>query len=156
MQTKPDYQNIIRKHQRQAPVRLSQLAKDLDVDIKVTDMGDDISGSLHFDQNIGRWKISVNRRHTKERQRFTIAHELAHLFLHTDEIGTGILEDDMFYRSRLTNKMEREANQMAADILMPWARIRDLTKQGYKSPEDLAEALNVSVPAMYARLGLPT
>lgn len=156
MRVSTQYSDIIRKHQNQYPIRLSQLAKDLGIVVKVTDMDDNISGCLYYDDTLSRWKIMVNRRHTKQRQRFTVAHELAHWFLHRNELETGKVEDDAFYRSTLSDQREKEANQFAADILMPWKTIQKLTKQGYNAPEQLAEALDVSLPAISARLGLPT
>lgn len=156
MRPPAQYADIIREHQKKHPVKLSSLAKELDIVVKITDLSDDISGQLYLDKDTKKWKILVNRRHSKQRQRFTLAHEIAHWLLHRDELTSGKLQDDSFYRSTLSDQREREANQLAADILMPWKTIQQLTKQGYTTPEELAAALDVSLPAISARLGLPT
>jgi Zn-dependent peptidase ImmA (M78 family) len=101
----------------------------------------------------------VNRHEHKNRQRFTIAHEIAHYVLHRDQIRNDLnseLTDDTFYRSGLSEKREWEANRLAAEILMPWPLIRTLTAAGKKTPRELAAELEVSESAISIRLGLPT
>src|SRR5690349_13920381 len=44
-------------------------------------LDDDISGAL-FPVSEGKWLIVVNRDHALTRQRFTVAHELGHLYVH--------------------------------------------------------------------------
>jgi Zn-dependent peptidase ImmA (M78 family) len=105
--------------------------------------------------NPNRWVIRVNRHEHKHRQRFTIAHEIAHFVLHKDEIRDGITEDT-FYRSGLPERREWEANRLAADILMPWDLVRALAADGKTTPSELAQELEVSQAAMHIRLGLPT
>ncbi|WP_244665103.1 ImmA/IrrE family metallo-endopeptidase [Candidatus Symbiopectobacterium sp. 'North America'] len=105
----------------------------------------------------GNVVIRVNRHDVKERQRFTLAHEIAHFLLHRDRIGDGIT-DDILYRSKLSDFMEVQANRLAADILMPghliqpklkeFTELRDEEK--YKKLADMAE---VSTTAIKIRLG---
>ncbi|NSZ73025.1 ImmA/IrrE family metallo-endopeptidase [Agrobacterium tumefaciens] len=107
---------------------------------KVTDKG----GSSGY-------AIFVNKSHPETRKRFTIAHELAHYILHERHIGDGLF-DDALYRSGLPDKKEVEANQLAADILMPWQKLQPLI--GKHTPEKLAEIFNVSKESMNIRLGI--
>jgi Zn-dependent peptidase ImmA (M78 family) len=60
------------------------------------------------------------------------------------------------YRSGLSSAEEAEANKLAAQILMPRDLIKELKRSGVKDVEGLADHLQVSVPAMKVRLGIPS
>ncbi len=62
--------------------------------------------------NVGGYPalIFVNRAHPADRERFTVAHELGHLVMHSD--------------LRASEQAEAEADQFAAEFLMPAADIR--------------------------------
>ena len=111
-------------------------------------------------QKSNYYVITVNENHSKVRQRFTIAHEIGHYILHRNKIGDGIT-DNKLYRSstcgrfrnlNIGGKEETEANQLAANILMPFELIDQLIRQGFKLPEKLAEKLEVSTQAIKIRL----
>jgi Zn-dependent peptidase ImmA (M78 family) len=94
--------------------------------------------------------IFVNAGQHEVRRRFTIAHEIAHYLLHRDLIGDGT-QDDVLYRSGLSNRVEAQANRLAADILMPRHLIDEVVKSGIASADDVAELariFNVSKDAM--------
>jgi len=74
--------------------------------------------------------------------------------LHDTLIGDGI-SDDGLYRSGLRNTMEAQANQYAADILMPWDLVNRTIRKGVDDIKDLPKTLNVSGSAMSIRLGVP-
>lgn len=59
--------------------------------------------------------IHINEKLNKKMQRFTCAHELGHALLHHD-INTTFLKSETFFS---TNKIEREANTFAVELLMP-------------------------------------
>lgn len=63
----------------------------------------------------GDFEILFNEKDMPRRQRFTIAHELGHFFLHLDKTGnqTIICLKDEF------DWLETEANNFAAELLMP-------------------------------------
>lgn len=107
---------LIEEHQDTAPVRLSQLAKALGVPVKAATLAPGISGEIR--PSCESFVIRVNRHDPAKRQRFTVAHELAHFLLHADHISAGIA-DDVLYRSSLSDRREAQANRLAADILMP-------------------------------------
>lgn len=146
------HQEVIENHQRSYPIKVAALARDLGLAVREVDMADDVSGSLKKEGD--SWIIRVNRRHAKVRQRFTVAHEIAHFLLHRDKISQG-LTDDTFYRSSLSDNVEREANRLAADILMPWHLVRLAAERGARDPQSLASEFGVSEAAMAIRLGLP-
>ena len=149
-------QTII-QHQAEFPVRLSALARSLGVPVQASTLPPGISGELRPGED-GNFVIRVNRHDAPVRQRFTVAHELAHFLLHRDQIGGGI-RDDVLYRSSLSDAREAEANRLAADILMPeeevWEAYR---RQRGMQQEDvvvrLAQQFGVSEAAMKIRLNL--
>jgi hypothetical protein len=150
---------IIAKYQAQAPVDVVAIAKDLGINVWAMDsLPPSISGKIFRDPLNGgpsAFSIGVNASHSFVRQRFTVAHEIAHFVLHRAKLESGDLVDDALYRGGLSSKEETEANRLAADILMPLALIRSLMQAGIKDPQSLANKLQVSLPAMKIRLGLP-
>ena len=110
---------ICGSHMREIPVRMSRLASDLGVRVHSATLPSGISGELRpCDESPSGFKIRVNRHENKKRQRFTVAHELGHFLLHKDLVADGIV-DNVLYRSTLSNKIEAQANRVAADLLMP-------------------------------------
>ncbi|NOW46687.1 hypothetical protein FHW96_002847 [Novosphingobium sp. SG751A] len=146
---------LIKQFHDVAPVRLPDLARALGVPVKAATLAPGISGEVRPDGN-GGFIARINRHDPKKRQRFSVAHELAHVLLHADQIGEGIT-DDVLYRSTLSNRVEAEANRLAADILMP----DDLVLEYLEIAEErggagliiyLAEAFSVSEAAMKIKL----
>jgi hypothetical protein len=134
------------------PINVVGLANVLGIKVYNARWPDSISGKIQRDPTKGGesgFAIFVNASHSETRRRFTIAHEIAHYVLHEDRIGDGVF-DDALYRSGLSNQEEREANGLAANILMPWQKLNPHV--GKPLPE-LAEMFNVSEQAMEVRLG---
>ena len=149
--------DIVKKHQkRKIPVDLVALAEELGAKVyDVTNWPDDIAGMVQTDKKRGgsrRYVIYVNDKHHANRQRFTIAHEIAHIILHEHLIGEGI-KDNGLYRSGLPNTVEWAANRAAANILMPWDKIEEFIEDDTISVTDLARRFGVSCSAMSIRLG---
>ncbi|MDR0675826.1 MAG: ImmA/IrrE family metallo-endopeptidase [Elusimicrobiota bacterium] len=65
-----------------------------------------------------QFKIIVNENQNKERQRFSIAHEIAHFVLHKSHISDGSKIGRESIDS-LDNEKEIEADDLAANIIMP-------------------------------------
>ncbi|WP_242461014.1 ImmA/IrrE family metallo-endopeptidase [Pseudomonas sivasensis] len=151
-----DYQRtVISSHQTNLPVAVGAIAKDLGLTILKSTMPGSISGEIR--ETEGVITIKVNRHDVKERQRFTIAHEIAHFLLHRERLAGGIT-DDVLYRSRLSDDLEREANRLAADIIMPASLIQEaLIMHGTLKPDDrykkIAELAQVSLAAIKIRTG---
>jgi hypothetical protein len=144
---------VIAKHQTKPPVDVEAIAKDLGIKIYREDLGSEIFGSLLRDRSRGGWSgyaICLNRNNHPNRQRFTLAHEIAHFVLHRDLAEAGII-DDIHYRSTLSNIHETQANQLAADILMPRALVAKEYVSRMEGPP-LAARFLVSELAMNIRL----
>jgi Zn-dependent peptidase ImmA (M78 family) len=88
--------------------------------VRVMDLDDDISGAL-LPISEGKWLILVNKDHPITRQRFSVAHELGHLFLHQYRVPHA--DRTMKLRDAQSSQgsafEEIEANQFAAELLMP-------------------------------------
>ena len=100
--------------------------------------------------------IGVSTSEPLVRQRFTIAHELGHFFLHTDKDAFVDYRDNM--KGIVRTAREKEANMFAAALLMPRHTLlkdfRSLAKDGFSDDELslLAKKYSVSEDAMRFRL----
>ncbi|MBF4438236.1 ImmA/IrrE family metallo-endopeptidase, partial [Vibrio anguillarum] len=99
------------------PINVSELARQLGIMVRYEPMQDEESGSLKKEKKSGNWVMTVNSLHHPHRQRFTIAHEIAHRIRHA--ASSDSFEDTTFFRNGETNWMEAEANDFAASLLMP-------------------------------------
>ena len=110
---------IIKKYQNAESVKVGALAEEFGLTVLLATLPTLISGEIRPDpKNKGKFIVKVNAHQHKNRQRFTIAHEIAHFLLHRDLIKEGVVESVLF-RSSLSNAIEAQANRLAADILMP-------------------------------------
>ena len=108
-----------------------------------------------------RTLIGVNSTHPATRQRFTLAHEIAHLKLHE---GQAVFIDHLVrvnWRDGTSAREEVEANAFAAELLMPRKFMtqeieRAIGKTRQIAPEQpivtLADTFQVSQEAMRYRL----
>jgi Zn-dependent peptidase ImmA (M78 family) len=146
---------IIRRFQVTAPVDVTAMAQALGLRVwEDASLPDGIAGKLFHDQLNGGaegFSIVVRASDPYVRRRFTVAHEIAHFVLHRNAIGSG-LTDDAFYRSGLPTTMEAEANQFAADILMPRDLLARYINQYGAEARVLASIFKVSEAAMKIRL----
>ncbi|MFC5344867.1 ImmA/IrrE family metallo-endopeptidase [Brevundimonas staleyi] len=152
-QLPPHQREVIAAAQAAQPVRLGDIARAFGISVKASTLPAGISGEIR--PSGGAFEIKVNRHDSRGRQRFTVAHELAHFLLHRDQIGSGV-SDDALYRSSLSDAREAEANRLAADILMPRESVRAAFAESVGSFEErlqfLADHFGVSEAAMAIRL----
>lgn len=144
---------------RKAPVNIEEMIRAVGIDLdKKAELDPEIAGQIERLDD-GAYRISVNRADHYYRQRFTMAHELGHWFMHRDLIGSGV--DDTpayrstnagkFYNVKIRREHETEANQIAASLLMP----ADLVRSEFAKdtdPASLAKRFQVSKAAMEIRL----
>lgn len=149
---------VIAKYQSAAPVDVVSIAEEMGLRVwEMHHLSEGVSGQIWRDPlNGGSSGFSIGVKATEPlvRKRFTIAHELAHFILHRGSLDGGLFEDIM-YRGGLSSREETQANQMAADILMPFPLIKKLVNEGQNTLDLLANRLLVSQPALRIRLGLP-
>ncbi len=148
--------SIVERHLREKPVRLGILAQELGINVKLSALGRGLSGLI--ESKDGSYTIKINRHETRERQRFTLAHEIAHFLLHREAIDSnGEIRDNVLYRSGQPKRLEYEANRLAADLIMPNELVQsDLASIGVPVSdaviERLAQEWQVSKAAMEIRL----
>lgn len=151
----PDHVKLLSQFTKQVPVQVGALAQALGLKVVVAALPLNISGMIQPDGD-GGFVVKVNRFEPKERQRFTIAHEIAHYLLHRDRISMGVV-DSVLYRSKLSSRLEAEANKLAADIIMPMDQVQAMVANAHQSGDDLlallAETFQVSKQAMGIRTG---
>lgn len=117
----------------------------------------------------GSFQILITNDKSLQRQRFSIAHELGHLFLHmgyliNEELWNNVSDynDSVYYRYGHSEE-ENEANEFAAALLMPETKFREVAKKNLKSGryniDEIALFFDVSASAVLTRgkwLGLFT
>ena len=107
--------------------------------------------------------IGINIRHAPNRRRFTLAHELAHVQLHRQELEDGVHVDRGSLRRDAraaagVDPIEIEANAFAAGLLMPTAFLaselegRSVDLEDDEAVAALANRFKVSGAAMRYRL----
>jgi Zn-dependent peptidase ImmA (M78 family) len=143
----------------QSHVDVEAIARRLGLAVVREAMGDDISGMLV--SKPGLTTICINKDQHTNRQRFTIAHEIGHHVMRHLFAGEHVHVDRVIMRnatsSEGTDAREIEANQFAANLLMPEDMVHH-HMQSLKSQyvEDivpkLAKQFKVSEQAMAFRL----
>lgn len=160
-------QGLLSRHSIQTgPIPVENIVQSLRIELRFQAGDDDLSGFLLRDPKGGRAIIGVNSKHHKNRQRFTMAHELGHFLLHKGE-SVHIDGFDRAFQLKLrdedsskgTDNEEKEANLFAAELLMPESFLTkdlsdladiDLFRQDVLKP--LAKKYGVSTEALTFRL----
>ncbi|MCH7699027.1 MAG: ImmA/IrrE family metallo-endopeptidase [Chloroflexi bacterium] len=138
------------------PVDVHKIAEQLDFLVVPYDFPDETSAVLYIHEGVK--SIGVNQRHAPVRQRFSIAHELGHyLSGHEDytERGEGekIQVDGRFDPSDPQQRLEQEANDFAAELLMPEAMVKEeMARMESFDATILARRFDVSEQALWIRL----
>lgn len=144
------------------PVPVEQIAASHGIQIVRSSAEWNESGFLLRDND--RIIVGINARNSPKRQRFTIAHELGHWLLHDGKpliVDQSVMinkRDDV--SSQATDWQEIQANQFAAELLMPFKFVTDelrrLMSSDIGSREELittlARIFSVSNDAMGWRL----
>ncbi|WP_054177112.1 ImmA/IrrE family metallo-endopeptidase [Citrobacter sp. CtB7.12] len=134
---------------RLIPFDLDSFISKIGIELHRIIMDDELSGMLQKNTE-GRWIISVNSLHHPKRQRFTLAHELGHYFLHRNRAISFV--DEALYRSTHMDSMEYEANNFAGALLMPKKQLIDFMNSKGTDAELISEYFNVSVLAAKIRV----
>ena len=143
------------------PVPVERIAKLRGVRVEYAPLDDELSGLAHIRDDV--LIIGVNALHASNRQRFTLAHELAHVLLHRRELeGAVHVDRGSLRRDALAaegvDPIEVEANAFAAELLMPTHLLISALKRHPVDLEDddavaaLAKRFRVSDAAMRYRL----
>jgi Zn-dependent peptidase ImmA (M78 family) len=129
-----------------APVPVDRIARALGARVRYSALDEELSGFVYIKDGVPI--IGVNALHHPNRQRFTIAHEIAHLQLHPQFIKGEVHVDKKFSEFILrrdaasatgTEKLEVEANQFAAALLMPAEMLDQFLQDADCDVEDESE-----------------
>lgn len=150
------------------PIDVYSIARNASIEISDGDFDntDNISGMLYRDDE--HTAIAINPNHHPNRQRFSIAHELGHYYLHTGGLFVDRVDRvnaTRHFRNEISSlaidRKEIEANTFAANLLMPKSFIISeinniLEERENISAEDLigilSDIFSVSGTAMAYRL----
>lgn len=133
------------------PVDPAFIARAMGIEVYISDLPEDVSGLLVKEPDNAP-EIYVSRATGRNRQRYSVAHELGHY-------RERITEDDQPYRwvdyrgpSAKNGDQPREvyANQFAAALLMPAPLVKQLFQKGLDDVL-LATTFGVSAEAMFLR-----
>lgn len=150
-------------------VEVEKIASALGIDIIEGEFraedGKKISGLIKMSGKNGRPVIAINAKEPTQRKRFTIAHEIGHFILHRNE-QMHIDQDFEFaaFRdsssSKATSLKEIQANQFAAELLMPSDEVQEIIKSNFpqkKITEIIDEISNTyNVSALAATIKIST
>lgn len=152
----PEVRGDIDQYLVEHPVKLGAIAKRLGIKVLLSTLPRGTSGQIG--QEGEDFVIRINRHEAKHRQRFTLAHEIAHYLLHRDKIvASGGWSENVLLRSGQPANIEYEANRLASDLVIPSAQLAEATAE-YSGPmtseviEDLARRFGVSTAAMEIKL----
>lgn len=149
-----------------APVDVEKLARSLGAEVQYQPADEDLSGFIVRNRKQRSAVIGVNSTHHRNRQRFTIAHEVGHFLLHDqEEIHVDRNECGLLIRrrdeesSKGEDDYEKEANVFAAELLMPAtflerdiASLEDVSLLDEDVLQPLARKYGVSTAALTFRL----
>jgi Zn-dependent peptidase ImmA (M78 family) len=150
---------------RTLPIDIDKLASLVNASVKVGKLEEGLSG-FAFQKN-GMKFIGISSEENPLRRRFTLAHELGHIYLHKRDhlsYDSGLMMLRNEHSSDGTDLKEIEANRFAAELLMPEEEVRkdmmsspnidfmDDTKETRDFVKDLADKYKVSPRAMSVRL----
>lgn len=152
-------QEVFEKHIKTIPVEIEPLFKHYGLQLVKKDLDSEISGMLVL--NGGQKFIVINQNQSPQRQRFTAMHELGHFILHKKD-NDYFLDTTIEWRREnpegLNRKQEIQANEFAANLLMPEKEIQRIVEEkNYNYFDDveiakMAKLFKVSKPAMKIRL----
>lgn len=120
---------------RAPPVPVDRIARNLGAQLRYSPLDEQLSGMIYISGQTPI--IGINSLHHPNRQRFSIAHEVAHLVLHRQQLIPGKVHVDKEFKVQFmtlnrdetsalgTDRIEIEANQFAAELLMPTAWFLD-------------------------------
>lgn len=131
------------------PADIIKIAKANDIDVYEGDLDKKVSGAIKYDKSTNKFAILLNKNDARTRQRFTLAHELGHFFLHKEILMSDEIHIDTMFR--MPDEKEKEVDYFAGALLMNKTLLKKMYKDN-KTIAELAELFDVSISAMTVRL----
>jgi Zn-dependent peptidase ImmA (M78 family) len=149
---------------------IHEIAKFEDVPIHYDNYENAFDGMLLYDTDSSDFHIHINidngNRKDSKRGRFTLAHELGHLFLDEHRLGLkyGLLEPHgSFHNINQKTLIEEEADYFASSLLMPTIKFRNHSSEykkrtgnrkfSFDTIKDLSDSFQTSVLSTLIRFG---
>ncbi len=114
------------------PINIEDLAKKLNIEVRYKDLNK-LSGVIKYTPSSDKVIITINSNDFELRQRFTLAHEIAHYIHDINFEKEKKIEDTIssqtHFRKEPLSPIERRADKFASDLLMP----NELFKKEVKS-----------------------
>lgn len=148
---------LINNDMFKVPVDVVKIAKLNGITVYEGDLEKNVSGAIRYNQEKENFEILVNKNDTRERKRFTIAHEIGHFFLHREILMSDEIHIDIMYRmpneDEEQKRREKEVDYFAGALLMNKTLLTKMYNENNTITE-LAEIFDVSVSAMTVRLDI--
>lgn len=125
-------------------VRVGAICEKLGLEVIFKNLGDGHSG--YFESKTKT--IVINDHYPATRNLFTVAHEIGHYILHN---GTNNRFDSYHQYTPEENKMEREANNFAASLLMPSYKFIEMFNKFHANILEISDVFGVSQRATEIR-----
>lgn len=154
---------IYEKYKNKIPFQVVEFANEVGLEVFEDKLAENISGKIDKKEN-GKFACYVNEKNSPTRQVFTIAHELGHYFRHRSFFETNstleeplismynTFQKDRNHYSEEEKKRESEANEFAAELLMPEVIVKQKWHELNQSLTRMAKYFNVSEMAMAFRI----
>lgn len=133
----------------QCPVSMNQYVEAIGAGLQYVNLPENESGHSLPVKN--KWHIIINEGHLEERQRFTICHELGHIYLNLQNEHVG-KSDSQRYTKRPTNEVLCDV--FASEILLPSDHFKPLVNAeevGFNAVASLGRTFKASLTATGSR-----
>ncbi len=146
---------LLKNDMYKIPVDVIGIAKANDIKVYKGNLDKKISGAIRYNRSTNEFEILVNENDTRENQRFTIAHEIGHFFLHKDILENDDVHVDIMFRipNEEEKEREKEVDYFAGALLMNKTLLEKIYNENNTITE-LSQLFDVSVSAMTVRLDI--
>lgn len=137
--------------QETAPIDTDVVARYLGFDVIPFAFPDDVAGVTYITRDVK--SIGINKYHAQTRQRFSVAHEIGHYLLgHEAYDNDTVHVEQGRWLLNPHNQQEQEANEFAAELLMPRFLLDHEGIIGDVDVKSLAGKYRVSEQALWIQL----
>lgn len=133
------------------PVPVGDISDKLGIELQFDkSMTDKQSGKIQYENN--KYIITVNDNKSYYHTVFTIAHELGHYCCHQNKVQTeGFIERKQTQYTDDQMICEQQANQFAAELLMPECKFKEIFNKNNQILEEVQKFFQVSLKAVEFR-----
>ncbi len=132
-------------------INLNYIAEKLMIKVVRKDLGVGIEGACKS-RGVKRLVVLNPNSTSLQKERFTFSHEIGHLLIHHSSY---VCEKDFFHTYKTQNDKEQEANDFAAELLLPRRAMLDILSQKdftFTLIEQVAKKYNTSLSVTAIRL----